>query len=335
MVDPVLPRYLTTAEVADYLRLKPRKVYDLVRQGQIPCTRATGKLLFPRHAIDLWLMNHLEGDQSSATEPLEVMAGSQDPLLDWAMRESGCGLASLCLGSGDGIQRLLAGKAMVVGAHLLDGAGGYNVPSALGLGGMRDLVVVHWARRTQGLMLAPGNPLDVLGLSDLARPGLRIGRRPRVPAPIACWGGCLSGRVSRLNSWRWWSIRRQARTTWRLPLPRAERTPALVWRPRRGARGFTSCRCTRSPSTCCCGDAATSVMPCSACSLSPEPSDCGTRRKASAATRCRVSVRFASTPDARPGDPWCSALLRAQECRGGPVVLGTPASTRKSVAKCW
>ena len=33
MVEPVLPRYLTTAEVADYLRLKPRKVYDLVRQG--------------------------------------------------------------------------------------------------------------------------------------------------------------------------------------------------------------------------------------------------------------------------------------------------------------
>ncbi|WP_442489774.1 substrate-binding domain-containing protein [Halomonas litopenaei] len=178
MVEPVLPRYLTTAEVADYLRLKPRKVYDLVRQGQIPCTRATGKLLFPRHAIDLWLMNHLEGDQSSATEPLEVMAGSQDPLLDWAMRESGCGLASLCLGSGDGIQRLLAGKAMVVGAHLLDGAGRYNVPSELGLGGMRDLVVVHWARRTQGLMLAPGNPLGVEGLSDLARAGLRIGRRP-------------------------------------------------------------------------------------------------------------------------------------------------------------
>ncbi|MAO62627.1 MAG: DNA-binding protein, partial [Halomonas sp.] len=28
--------YLTTAEVADYLRLKERKVYDLVRQGHIP-----------------------------------------------------------------------------------------------------------------------------------------------------------------------------------------------------------------------------------------------------------------------------------------------------------
>ena len=35
--------YLTTAEVADYLRLKERKVYDLVSQGQIPCSRVTDK----------------------------------------------------------------------------------------------------------------------------------------------------------------------------------------------------------------------------------------------------------------------------------------------------
>lgn len=108
MDDAAFPTYMTTSEVADYLRLKPRKVYDLVRQGQIPCSRATGKLLFPRQAVDLWVMNHLEGDQAASVGPQEVLGGSQDPLLDWAMRESGCGLASLCQGSGDGIQRLLA-----------------------------------------------------------------------------------------------------------------------------------------------------------------------------------------------------------------------------------
>ena len=56
--------YLTTVEVADYLRLKERKVYDLVRQGHIPCSRATGKLLFPRQHIDMWVLSHLEGDQA-------------------------------------------------------------------------------------------------------------------------------------------------------------------------------------------------------------------------------------------------------------------------------
>ena len=146
--------YLTTVEVADYLRLKERKVYDLVRQGHIPCSRATGKLLFPRQHIDMWVLSHLEGDQAQRQPPPPVLAGSQDPLLEWAVRESGSDLASLCQGSGDGVRRLLESRAMLAGIHLLDAASGrYNEPAALGLGGVRDLIVLHWASRRQGLLL--------------------------------------------------------------------------------------------------------------------------------------------------------------------------------------
>nr|WP_163503001.1 helix-turn-helix transcriptional regulator [Halomonas socia] len=170
--------YLTTREAADYLRLKERKLYDLVRQKLVPCTRVTGKLLFPRQALDLWLMNHLEGDQRSREPLAAILAGSQDPLLEWAVRESGSQLATLCHGSGDGVRRLLAGQALVAGVHLLDAESGrYNDPLALGLGGMRDLVAIRWARRRQGLMLAPGNPLGIAGLADLARPQVVLAHR--------------------------------------------------------------------------------------------------------------------------------------------------------------
>ncbi len=162
--------YLTTVEVADYLRLKERKVYDLVRQGHIPCSRATGKLLFPRQHIDMWVLSHLEGDQAQRQPPPPVLAGSQDPLLEWAVRESGSDLASLCQGSGDGVRRLLESRAMLAGIHLLDAASGrYNEPAALGLGGVRDLIVLHWATRRQGLLLAPGNPLDIRTVGDIAK----------------------------------------------------------------------------------------------------------------------------------------------------------------------
>ena len=172
------PDYLTTAEVAAYIRLKERKVYDLVRQGEMPCVRLTGKLLFPRQAIDLWLMNHLEGDQRDSTPVPPVLAGSHDPLLDWAARESGAALASLCRGSMDGARRLLDGRAMLAGMHVLaPETGAYNQPQLLGLGGLRDLVIIHWAQRRQGLLLAPGNPLDIHGLADLGRPGLRVAHR--------------------------------------------------------------------------------------------------------------------------------------------------------------
>lgn len=175
---PPYPRYLTTQEVAAYLRLKPRKVYDLVREGVIPSTKVTGKLLFPREVIDLWLMNHLEGDQRSTRPVPPVVAGSQDPLLDWALREAGAGLATLCRGSADGARRLLEGEAMVAGLHILDPESGrYNIPSRLGLGGMRDLVILRWARRRQGLLVAPGNPKRIQCITDLARPDLCIAHR--------------------------------------------------------------------------------------------------------------------------------------------------------------
>lgn len=172
------PAYLTTAEVADYLRLKERKVYDLVSQGVIPCVRVTGKLLFPRQRIDLWLMNHLEGDDAAGLPTPPVLAGSQDPLLEWALKESGSELALLCQGSGDGVQRLLDGRAMLAGMHIWHAENQrYNDPATLGLGGMRDLVLIRWAKRQQGLLLAYDNPHRVSRFEDIARPGIRVAHR--------------------------------------------------------------------------------------------------------------------------------------------------------------
>ncbi len=173
-----MPEYLTTAEVAAYLRLKERKVYDLARHGDMPCVRITGKLQFPRQMVDLWVMNRLEGDEQSNTPVAAVLAGSHDPLLEWAARASGAGLALLCRGSMDGARRLLAGRVMIAGLHVLDPpSGAYNAPAALGLGGMCDLVMIRWAVRRQGLLLPPGNPLGLRLLSDLQRPGLRVAHR--------------------------------------------------------------------------------------------------------------------------------------------------------------
>lgn len=169
--------YLTTSEVAEYLRLKERKVYDLARDGVIPCSRITGKLLFPKDLVDLWVLNHLEGDQRPNQPLPPILAGSSDPLLEWATRESGSELALLCNGSRDGAQKLLEGSAMVAGVHVIDDGGRYNDPVALGLGGVRDLVILRWAQRRQGLITPPGNPLGIQRLGDLTRPEVRVVRR--------------------------------------------------------------------------------------------------------------------------------------------------------------
>ena len=173
--------FLTTKEVADYLRIKERRVYDLVRQRAIPCTRVTGKWLFPRALIDLWLAEGAEGERPLRPPP--VLAGSQDPLLDWALKESGCGLASLQGGSLDGIKRFAEGAAVAAGLHLFDAeSGDFNLPALrANLAGpvlaRQGVVLIEWARRRQGLVVAAGNPHGIARLGDLKAKGLRVMRR--------------------------------------------------------------------------------------------------------------------------------------------------------------
>ena len=198
------PRYMTTAEVAEYLRLKERKIYDLVRQGVLPSIKVTGKLLFPRQAIDMWLMNHLEGDQQTHQPVPQVLAGSHDPLLEWSVREAEAELALLCHGSGDGAKRLLEGTAMVAGLHLVDPAtGAYNRPEQLGLGGLRDLVILHWARRRQGLLLRPDCDLELKSLRDLVTSRAVVVRRQPAAGASALFHWLLEREQISQEQLRW------------------------------------------------------------------------------------------------------------------------------------
>src|SRR5690349_3704913 len=115
---------LTTEETADYLRLSERKLYDLVAGGALPCTKVTGRWLFPKAALDRWLASGLVTPAGLSLAPRPpIVGGSQDPLLDWALKESGCGLASLPEGSGAGLRRLARSEVMAAAIHLhrLDG----------------------------------------------------------------------------------------------------------------------------------------------------------------------------------------------------------------------
>lgn len=161
---------MTTREVADYLRLKERKVYDLVAAGDIPCTRVTGKWLFPKHLIDIWLARSSTFPKiaaAHATPPPPVIVGSHDPLLEWAVRTSACELALMPGGSLDGLQRFARGEAVACGMHVLDLTdGGYNVaPVAEATVGL-DCVLLEWGWREQGLMVVKGNPMRIRSLAE-------------------------------------------------------------------------------------------------------------------------------------------------------------------------
>lgn len=172
---------MSTREVAAYLGIKERKVYDLVRRRRIPCTRVTGKWLFPKTLVDQWINGTVEfapmGASLAGPAPA-VLAGSHDPLLEWALRESGSDLALLSAGSLDGLRRLADGEAAMCGMHVLDSeTGEYNVPAVRQSSVAREVVVLEWAWRQQGLVVAPGNPKGLEGMADLARPELTVVQR--------------------------------------------------------------------------------------------------------------------------------------------------------------
>jgi excisionase family DNA binding protein len=169
---------MTTAEVADYLRVKERTIYEMVARQTIPFTRATGKLLFPRRLVDAWLESQTELPGTGIAPAPPIYAGSNDPLLEWTLRQSGSGLAVLASGSVQGLEDLAAGRAVLAGFHLLDPeTGEWNRAAARSHLPGTSHVLIHWARRTQGLITAAGNPLRISGLGDAAQRGLRFATR--------------------------------------------------------------------------------------------------------------------------------------------------------------
>ncbi len=165
--------YLTTRELADLLRIKERKVYDLAASGQIPCTRALGKLLFRRAAIDAWLRRHSSEPGGLSAERPQVFLGSHDPLLDWALRESGCGLATFFDGSFDGLDRFARAEGIATGLHVFDAeTQTWNVSEIERRFPSEPVVLIEWAWRERGLVLAAGNPKKINRIEDLAKAAL-------------------------------------------------------------------------------------------------------------------------------------------------------------------
>ncbi len=173
----ILQELMTVQEVAEYLRIKERKVYDLLAQKRIPCTRVTGKWLFPRLQIDRWLAQNSEIQQEVLAEKLlpPLLVGSHDLLLEWSLRESNFPFAIQTTGSSEGLARFISEEAMVCGLHILDpDSNQFNIPIIQKQLQKQPVVVIEWARRQQGILVAAGNPLEIRKISDLNNRKIKI-----------------------------------------------------------------------------------------------------------------------------------------------------------------
>ena len=113
--------------------------------------------------------------------PAVIFSGSHDLALEGIAEHitKHITLLNLPVGSLDGLVNLRQGLCQISGSHLLDDSGEYNTPYVRHLFPDRAMEIITLANRTQGLIVAAGNPKEIKHIADIARTNIRfVNRNP-------------------------------------------------------------------------------------------------------------------------------------------------------------
>ena len=114
-----------------------------------------------------------------------VAIGSHDPLLDELsdllhQADPSAFMSSSHVGSMGGLMAIRRKETHMAGCHLLNEIDGtYNTATLEKQFPKGGIYQVECVGRTQGLMVAPGNPLRLSGFKDISRPGIRYVNRQK------------------------------------------------------------------------------------------------------------------------------------------------------------
>lgn len=146
---------------------------------EISETRRTGKVMEKYYRAKADALFLQEVILPKGKKPSVIFSGSHDLALEGIAEHLSrhLNLLSLPVGSLDGLVNLRQGLCQISGSHLLDVTGEYNTPFIRHLFPDRDVEVVTLAYRTQGLILAAGNPKGIKRIADIARADVRFVNR--------------------------------------------------------------------------------------------------------------------------------------------------------------
>jgi molybdate-binding protein/DNA-binding transcriptional regulator YhcF (GntR family) len=133
-------------------------------------------------AMDRWRVLQKEEPQPGEASTLRF-AGSHDLAIVWISDHfdeiaPGCAMRLNFNGSLGGLIALAEGKADISGCHLFDAeTGTYNEPYIRRFFPGKEMLTVRLAGRSLGLIVPPGNPFNLIDISDLAHRGVIFANR--------------------------------------------------------------------------------------------------------------------------------------------------------------
>jgi putative molybdopterin biosynthesis protein len=166
---------LSTKEVSAYLNINEKKIYQLVKDCEIPFTRVGGKLIFAREIIDRWIHQNTEMHKNI------FICGSDDLLfqemIDHYNRDSENTVFSATLGSVNGLKLLKKSRATMSCVHIADQDGRFSTSYLDRYLNRDEYVVMRLFTRKQGIFLPPDNPHGIKSFKEIFTKGLRFANR--------------------------------------------------------------------------------------------------------------------------------------------------------------
>jgi len=150
--------------------------------------KADGILTIPQNiegyesgsAVDVELLKDIRDIENTI-----VITGSHDPLIDeiadiLRTHDTGSFIASSHVGSMAGLMAIKRNEAHIAGIHLLDEiTGSYNSSYIDKYLNPSEIALVKGVKRSQGLIVAKGNPLNIKGINDLDKNSIRYVNRQK------------------------------------------------------------------------------------------------------------------------------------------------------------
>ena len=182
----------TPDEVAQLFQISKHTVYELIKRGELQAFKIGNKMRIEQAELKRYkemmkapVKNSQEPKTTTTVNSIPIrLSGSHDFLVEHFSRKAGSVLnlqiQPSFIGSLEGLMMLYRGQCDIAAVHLLDPASQeYNLPFIQQLFVYESILVMRFARREQGFIVAKGNPKSIFDFNDLTRKDIQFINRQK------------------------------------------------------------------------------------------------------------------------------------------------------------